>query len=238
MADAPVIPRGIAAKIRWVVDHHPWIWLLVGVEQLATDHILGGVIFLALFGVNLFVYEMWERFSQLAKQMAGRWRGEGRAPALDDISPRLAEAERGIEQNKANLLELRTRVNQLTDSLRARDAESIFKEADHVFMSTSGRLLEEHYPDEAAWAADYAVWETAMRQIENLMSQWQPHDKPFLDIRPKDLEGAPAPPPQSNIRLVTNIIGYETVWVAKQRYATRRESILQYFFFKAGELPG
>src|ERR1700730_14097212 len=84
MADAPAIPRGIVAKIRWVVDHHPWIWLLVGVEQFATDHILGGVIFLIVFVVNLFIYEMWERFSQLAKRIAGRRMGEGQAPALDD----------------------------------------------------------------------------------------------------------------------------------------------------------
>jgi hypothetical protein len=72
MADAPAIPRGLLAKIRWVIDHHPWIWLLVGVEQLATDHILSGVIFLIVFGVNLFIYEMWERFSQLAKRITGR----------------------------------------------------------------------------------------------------------------------------------------------------------------------
>lgn len=72
MVDAPAIPRGILAKIRWVIDHHPWIWLLVGVEQIATDHILRGMAFLAAFGVNLFIYEMWESFSQLAKRIAGR----------------------------------------------------------------------------------------------------------------------------------------------------------------------
>jgi hypothetical protein len=82
MADAPVIPRGIVAKIRWVIDHHPWIWLLVGVEQFSTDHILGGVIFLIVFVVNLFVYEMWEHFSQLAKRIMGRTTVAASLPTL------------------------------------------------------------------------------------------------------------------------------------------------------------
>jgi hypothetical protein len=73
MADAPPIPRGFRAKIRWVLDHHPWIWLLVGVEQLATGNIKSCVIFLIVWVVNLFIYEMWERFSQLAKRITGRW---------------------------------------------------------------------------------------------------------------------------------------------------------------------
>jgi hypothetical protein len=238
MADAPAIPRGIVAKIRWVVDHHPWIWLLVGVEQLATDHILRGVIFLIGFVVNLFIYEMWERFSQLVKRIAGRRMGEGQAPPLDDISLRLAEAERGIAQNKAGLEGFRLEVAMLTRSLRARDAEAMIKEADQVIMCTAKKILEEPYPDEDAWVADYEIWKTAMTQIDNLMSQWQPHDKLFLDIRPKDLKGAPAPPPQTNIRFVTNIMGYQTAWLAQQRYTNRREGILKYLFLKAGELPG
>jgi hypothetical protein len=181
---------------------------------------------------------MWERISQLAKRIAGRRMGEGQAPALDDISLRLTEAERGIEQNKAGLGELRLEVAMLTRSLRARDAEAMIKEADQVIMCTAKKILEEPYPDEDAWVADYAIWETAMKQIDNLMSQWQPYDKLFLDIRPKDLEGAPAPPPQTNIRFVTNIIGYKTAWLAQQRYTNRREGILKYLFFKVGELPG
>jgi hypothetical protein len=38
----------------------------------------------------------------------------------------------------------------LTRSLRAGDARSTIKEADQVVMSTSKKLLEEAYPDEAA----------------------------------------------------------------------------------------
>jgi hypothetical protein len=160
------------------------------------------------------------------------------APALDDVLSRLAVTERSIAQNKSGLEELRVEVAMLTRSLRARDAESIIKEADQVIMPTSKRLLQEPYPDETSWAADCAVWERAMMQIDNLMSQWQPHDKPFLDIRLNDLEGAPAPPQQSNIKSDTNINRYKTVWVTQQRYDNRREVILQYLFFKAGELPG
>lgn len=73
MTDAPAIPRGVRAKIRWVIDHHPWIWLLVAVEQIVTGDILRGAICLFAFVVNLFVYEMWERLSQLARRVTGRW---------------------------------------------------------------------------------------------------------------------------------------------------------------------
>jgi len=84
----------------------------------------------------------------------------------------------------------------LTRSLRARMPQSIIKEADQVVMSTSKKLLEEAYPDEAAWADNYAAWEKTMSRIDNLMSQWtQQRHVPFLDIRSKDFE-AGAPPPQ------------------------------------------
>jgi hypothetical protein len=128
-------------------------------------------------------------------------------------------------------------VHKLTDSLRARDAESIIKEADHVIMATSGRLLEEPYTDETAWADDYVVWKTAVSRVDGLMSQWQ-HDAPFLDNRSNDLEDAPAPPPQSNIKSDANVRRYKIAWRTQQSYVNRREDILQYFFFKAGELPG
>lgn len=73
MTDAPAIPRGVRAKIRWVIDHHPWIWLLVAVEQFVTWDILRGAICLFAFLVNLFIYEMWERISLLATRVTGRW---------------------------------------------------------------------------------------------------------------------------------------------------------------------
>lgn len=184
------------------------------------------------------MFVTWRYFNPLPGEPATSSEKGREAPALDDISLRLAEAERGIAQNKAGLGELRLEVAMLTRSLRARDAESMIKEADQVIMCTAKKILEEPYPDEAAWAVDYAVWEMAMRQIDDRLSQWQPHDKPFLEIRPKDLEGAPEPPPQSNIRFVTNMIWYKTAWLAQQRYANRREGILKYLFFKAGELPG
>jgi hypothetical protein len=67
MGDAPAIPRGFRAKIRWVIDHHPWIWLLVGVEQLSTGHYISGMVFIGIFIANLFIYETWERLSRAAK---------------------------------------------------------------------------------------------------------------------------------------------------------------------------
>jgi hypothetical protein len=104
-------------------------------------------------------------------------------------------------------------------------------------LATSGRLLEEPYPDETAWADDYVVWKTAVSRVDGLMSQWQ-HDAPFLDNRSNDLEDAPAPPPQSNIKSDANVRRYKIAWRTQQSYVNRREDILQYFFFKAGELPG
>jgi hypothetical protein len=161
------------------------------------------------------------------------------APALDDVLNRVAETERGIAQNKASLDELRTEVAMLSMSLRARDAESIIKEADQVIVFTAKKLLEGSYPDEAAWADDYAIWEKAMSRIDNLMPRWaQQHHKPFLDIRLKDFEAGAPPPQQSNIKSDTNVMRYKTVWLAQQSYANRREDILQFFASKAGELPG
>jgi hypothetical protein len=224
----------VSAAMSWVADH------ITPISQYGWGAVvfagIGAACVLTLVVCAMFM--TWHYFNPLPGEPATS-SGKGQeAPALDDISLRLAEAERGIAQNKAGLEGLRLEVAMLTRSLRARDAEAMIKEADQVIMCTAKKILEEPYPDEAAWVADYAVWETAMRQIDNLMSQWQPHDKPFLDFRPKDLEGAPAPPPQSSIRFVTNIIWYKTAWLAQQRYANRREGILKYLFSKAGELPG
>jgi hypothetical protein len=123
----------------------------------------------------------------------------------------------------------------LTRSLRARDAQSIIKEADQVIMSTYKKLLEEVYPDEASWADDYAAWEKAMSRIDNLMSQWtQQHHEPFLDIRLKDFE-ASAPPPQQ-IKSDANATRYKTAWLAQSSYANRREGLFGYFAAIIGDL--
>jgi hypothetical protein len=170
----------------------------------------------------------WRYFNPLPKQPATP--GEGQEVSTQDISSRLAEAERGIAQNKASLEELRTKAAMLTRSLRARDAQSIIKEADQVVMSTSKKLLEEAYPDEAAWADDYAAWEKAMIRIDNLMSQWtQQHHKPFLDLRLKDFEAGAPPPRQSNIKSDANVTRYKTAWMAQSSYANRRDGIFGYF---------
>jgi hypothetical protein len=155
--------------------------------------------------------------------------------STQDISGRLAGAERGIAQNKAGLEELRTKAAMLTRSLRARDAQSIIKEADQVVMSTHKKLLEEAYPDEAAWADDYAAWEKAMRRIDDLMSQWtQQHHVPFLDIRSKDLE-AGAPPPQQ-FESDANATRYKTARLAQSSYADKREGLFGYFAAIIGDV--
>ena len=155
--------------------------------------------------------------------------------STQDISGRLAGAERGVAQNKAGLEELRTKAAMLTRSLRARDAQSIIKEADQVVMSTSKKLLEEAYPDEAAWADDYAAWEKTMSRIDNLMSQWtQQHHVPFLDIRSKDFE-AGAPPPQQ-IKSDANATRYKTARLAQSSYADKREGLFGYFAAIIGDV--
>jgi hypothetical protein len=174
----------------------------------------------------------WRYFNPLPKQPATPC--EGQEVSAQDISSRLAEIERGIAQNKASLEELRNKAAMLTRSLRARDAQSIIKEADQVIMSTYKKILEEAYPDESAWADDYAAWEKAMSRIDNLMSQWtQQHHKPFLDIRLKDFE-ASAPPPQQ-IKSDANATRYKTVWLAQSSYANRREDLSSYFAAIVGD---
>jgi hypothetical protein len=126
----------------------------------------------------------------------------------------------------------------LSRSLRARDAEAIINEADQEVISIVRKLLEGSYSNEAAWASDYTRWNKAMTRIDGVISQWQEHHKPFLDIRLKDFEaGAPTPPPQSNIKSDQNVMRYKTVWLAQQSYANTRDNIFIYFSSKAGELP-
>jgi hypothetical protein len=175
----------------------------------------------------------WRYFEPLPNQPATP--GEGQEVSTQDMSSRLAEAERGIAQNKASLEEVRTKAAMLTRSLRARDAQSIIKEADQVVMSTYKKLLEGAYPDEATWADDYAAWEKAMSRIDNLMSQWtQQHHEPFLDIRLKDFE-AGAPPPQQ-IKSDVNARRYKTAWLAQSSYASRREGLFGYFAAIIGDV--
>ena len=148
--------------------------------------------------------------------------------SAQNISNRLAEAERGIAQNKASLEKLRAKAEMLTRSLRARDAQSMIKEADQVIMSTYKKVLEDAYSNEDAWANDYAAWKEAMSRIDNLMSQWtQQHHKPFLDIRLEDFE-ASAPSPQ-HIKSDANSTRYKTAWLAQSSYANRREGLFGYF---------
>jgi hypothetical protein len=175
----------------------------------------------------------WRYFNPVTKPPATP--GEGQELSTQDISSRLAEAERGIAQNKASLEELRTKAAMLTRSLRARDAQSIIKEADQFIMSTYKKLLEEVYPDEASWADDYAVWEKAMSRIDNLMSQWtQQHHKPFLDIRLKEFEDS-APPPQE-IKSDANATRYKTARLAQSSYADMREGLFGYFAAIIGDV--
>jgi hypothetical protein len=151
----------------------------------------------------------------------------------EDISNRLAEAERGIAQNKAGLDELRTKLGMLARSLRARDAQSTIKEADQVVMSTYKKMLEYAYPDEAAWANDYAAWEKAMSRIDNLMSQWtQQHHEPFLDIRLKET----SVPPSQHIKSDANATRYKTAWLAQSSYASRRDGLFSYFAAIVGDV--
>jgi hypothetical protein len=148
--------------------------------------------------------------------------------STQDVARRLAEAERGIAQNNAGLSELRTKATMLTRSLRARDAQSMITEADQVVMSAYKKLLEGDYPDEATWADDYVAWEKAMSRIDELMSQWtHQHHVPFLDIRSKDLEAGPPPPPQ--IKSDANAMRYKTAWLAQSSYADKREGLFGYF---------
>jgi hypothetical protein len=175
----------------------------------------------------------WRYFDPLPGQPATP--GEGQKVSTQDMSTRLAEAERGIAQNKAALEEVRTKAAMLTRSLRARDAQSTIKEADQVVMSSYKKLLEDAYPDEAIWADDYAAWEKAMSRIDNLMSQWtQQHHEPFLDIRLKDFEaGAPLP---QHIKSDINVTRYKTARLAQSSYADRREGLFGYFAAIIGDV--
>jgi hypothetical protein len=238
---------------RYDVDRFGYWWAVfgaIGVLSVLMSGIATGFTSIAQYGWGAIVFSgvgaacvimfaatvlmvSWRYFNPLPKQAATP--GEGQEVSTQDISNRLAEAERGIAQNKASLEELRSKAAMLTRSLRARDAQSIIKEADQVVMSTYKKLLEEVYPDEASWADDYAVWEKAMSRIDNLMSQWtQQHHKPFLDIRLKEFEDS-APPPQQ-IKSDANATRYKTARLAQSSYADMREGLFGYFAAIIGDV--
>src|SRR5450755_535211 len=247
----------MSMRERWIatydVDRLGYWWAVfgpIGVLSVLMSGIATGFTSVAQYGWGAIVFSgvgaacvimfaatglmvSWRYFNPLPKQPATP--GEGREVSPQDMASRLAEAERGIAQNKASLEELRTKAAMLTRSLRARDAQSIIKEADQVIMSTYKKLLEEVYSDEASWADDYAVWEKAMSRIDNLMSQWtQQHHKPFLDIRLKDFEDS-APPPQQ-IKSDANATRYTTAWLAQSSYANMREGLFGYFAAIIGDV--
>ena len=238
---------------RYDVDRFGYWWAVfgpIGVLSVLMSGIATGFTSIAQYGWGAIVFSgvgaacvimfaatalmvSWRYFNPLPNQPATP--GEGQEVSTQDISKRLAEAERGIAQNKASLEELRTKAAMLTRSLRARDAQSIIKEADQVVMSTYKKLLEEVYHDEASWADDYAVWEKAMSRIDNLMSQWtQQHHKPFLDIRLKEFEDS-APPPQQ-IKPDANATRYKTARLAQSSYADMREGLFGYFAAIIGDV--
>ena len=212
--------------------------IAAGFTSIAEDG-WGAIIFagvgaacLIMFAASAFMVS-WRNLNPLSKQPATP--SESREVPTQDVSSRLAEIERGIAQNKAGLEEIRTKAAMLTRSLRARDAQSIIKEADQVIMSTYKKLLEEAYPDEASWADNYAAWEKAMSRIDGLMSQWtQQHHKPFLDIRLKDFETS-GPPPQQ-IKSDANATRYKTAWLAQSSYANMREGLFGYFAAIIGDV--
>jgi hypothetical protein len=121
----------------------------------------------------------------------------------------------------------------LSRSLRARDAQSRFKNADETIMATA-KKFEEYYPDDAAWQADYAIWERNMSQMDNLMQQCDSRHKSFQDIRVRDFKGD-APPLQNGITSNAKRL-YGAVWIAQRNYSDRRNGILHNFFIES-KLP-
>jgi hypothetical protein len=127
----------------------------------------------------------------------------------------------------------------LVKALRARDAETILIAADETAISLAPKLMQGAYPEEDAWKADYAIWKEAVERIDYIASSWQgDKHKPYLDIRMKDLEGGPRPPPESNVTSDTGVMWYKTVWLVQQSYGNHRDGMLSYFHTIAGELPG
>jgi hypothetical protein len=191
-----------------------------------------GAACMIMFAASAFMVS-WRYLNPLPKEPATP--SESREVSTQHISSRLAEIERGIAQNKAGLGELRTKAEASTQDMRARDAQSMIKEADQVVMSTYKKLLEETYPDEAAWADDYAAWEKAMSRIDDLMSQWtHQHHVPFLNTRSKDSEaGAPLP---QHVKSDDNVTRYKTAWLAQSSYADKREGLFGYFAAIIGDV--
>jgi hypothetical protein len=209
------------AMLTWVDDQ---IAMFLGLSQPQAATVISWILVALIVSVMLFTYHaIQSRISKVANI------------AINNVSGPAA-AESGIAHGEANLRELRTKITGLSRSLRARDAESRIKEADQIIMSTYKKLLEGPYPNEAAWARDYTTWETAVKRIDGIMSEWakQPH-KPFLNYEDLRL-GAPPPPSQSNIKSDINVTRYKIVWLAQGNYANRRDGIFIFFASKAGEL--
>jgi hypothetical protein len=235
----------LLTRANWIASHLGFLGLpgdlreaLIAMSQFPTLFPLS-LFIIGIVGIGFLVHD--HGFDRSLLQWARKATGRGQeTPMLKNILSRVAETERGIAQNKANLRELQTEVEMLTASLRARDAESIIKEADSTIMITASQLLEGAYPndddDETSWAADYVVWETAVKRVDGIMSQWAQQHKKFLNFEDLTL-GAPVPPSQSNIKSDINVTRYKIVWLAQQSYANRRDGIFIFFASKSGELP-
>jgi hypothetical protein len=132
------------------------------------------------------------------------------------LANRISKAELELAQNTDAIEQIRADVVTKTDRIEARaerdrkrvddnydflikalhirDAEVIIKEMDKLVLSTRKALLEKLYPDEVAWADDYAVWEQAISRIDRILMSLSDEYRPFLDISMKDLEQTPGPP--------------------------------------------
>jgi hypothetical protein len=195
----------------------------------------------------------WRYFNPLPEQPVASREKSQEAPPADLLLNRFAETERGIAQNTVGLEHLRINFEQLEAraqsyrdeasrcyhilkmAIRARDAESKLKEADQIIMCTYKKLLEGPYPDEAAWARDYAVWETAVKRIDGIMSEWAPNYEPIFSGAGL-AERAPLPPAQSNIKSDANATRWEMFWLTQGKYSNRRDNIFIFFTSKTGEL--
>jgi len=162
------------------------------------------------------------------------------------IDGRSSEADRAIkalqQRAESDRGQLATSIHMLVTSLRARDAEAIFKDADGKVLHFGAKLLDSNnddYIDDRSWLEGYTAWKAYLGRIDELVSQWEEGFKPFLGISASELESGALPPPA---RIVAssdaNSVRFKTVWLAQTSYTNRRDGILRYFDRKARELPG
>lgn len=151
----------------------------------------------------------------------------------DDLRVKLERQAGAQEVILKDLRNLESKFRLFVNTVRAHDAmNEILKPNDRTAMSLGKKLMyPEGYLDARTWLADYQVWRTALRAIDDLVVAWTRAESTayssLFDLKERHYEQAPMPP--ENIRSDETIIAFKTACQVQSSYANQRDGIFSFF---------